>query len=161
MRTDLPNSIQESIHSLSPDALVPLYEIKLKSGPVFLLSPHGEVTWQGRTFDDVPGKLSDVSQDADEKAARPKFVFANPGGMFSSEIYNRKLDNADLIRYRILKSDLDADLDFALTETFRVTRIVNLSNNIATAEMRDVLDGHQFRVPARAYLPPEFPHVKL
>lgn len=161
MRTDLPNSIQESLHDLAPDALVRLYKVELKNGTIFRLSPYSELTWQGDQFDAVPCHLAEVSQDADGKVSRPKFTFANPGGLFSSEIYKGKMNNATLTRYRILKADLDADRDFALTEQFRVTRIVNLSQNTATAELRDVLDGHHFKVPARAYYPPEFPHVKL
>lgn len=161
MRTDLPTPIQESLHDLAPDALVRLYKLQLKNGTIFRLSPTAEVTWQGSQFDGVPCHLTEVSQDADGKMSRPKFTFTNPGGMFSAEIYNGRLNNATLTRYRILKADLDADRDFALTEQFRVTRIVNMSQSVATAELRDVLDGHQFKLPARAYYPPEFPHVQL
>lgn len=161
MRTDLPTPIQESLHDLSPDALVKLFKLELTNGVIFRLSPMGEVSWQGNAFDEVPCHLADVAQDADGKMSRPKFTFANPGGMFSFEIYQGRLDNATLTRYRILKADLDANNDFALTESFRVTRIMNLSQKIATAELRDVLDGHHFKLPARAYYPPEFPHVQL
>lgn len=161
MRTDLPTPIQESLHDLAPDALVRLYKIELKNGTIFRLSPKGEVTWQGAQWDAVPCHMAEVAQDADGKMSRPKFTFANPGGMFSAEIYRGNLDHATVTRYRILKKDLDADRDFALTEQFRVSRIVNLSQQVATAELRDVLDGHHFKLPARAFYPPEFPHVKI
>ena len=161
MRTDLPNSIQDTLHDLSPDALVRLFKLELTNGTIFRICPQGEATWQTHNYDSIPAHLAEVTQDADGKMARPKFTFSNPGGLFSAEIYKGQMDNATLTRYRILKGDLDADRDFALTESFRVTRIVNLSQHIATAELRDVLDGHNFRLPARAYYPPEFPHVKL
>jgi len=161
MRTDIPSSIQQSIHELAPDALVHLYKIELTDETTIRLSPKGEVVWQGNTFEPVPCHLTEISQDADGKRSRPKFTFANPQGLFSKEIYDRKLDNAILTRYRIIQADLVADMDFALTEQFRVTRVVNVSNMTATVEMRSAMDGHNFKLPARAYYPPEFPHVKL
>jgi phage-related protein len=161
MSVVLPDNIRETIHDLAPDALVRLFRLVLMDGTEFHLSPYGETSWQGNTYDDLPCHLSEVAQDADGKMSRPKFTFANPGGLFSSRIYNGEMDNSVLTRYRILKADLQADRDFAKVETFRVTRVPNLGNNVATAELRDVLDGHQFKLPARAFYPPEFPHVKL
>jgi len=161
MRTDLPANITDTQHDLAPDSLVKLFKLELTTGPIFRLSPQIQVTWQGDQYDDVPCVLTEVTQDADGKMARPKFTFANPGGLFTADIYNGQLDNATLTRYRILKADLDADRDFKITESFRISRIMQLNNSLATVELRDVLDGHQFKLPARAYFPPEFPHVKL
>lgn len=161
MRNDLPLSIRNSIHDLEPEAMLRLFMIKLTDGTIFRLSPYGEITWQGHVYDAIPCHMTEVNQDADGKVTRPKFSFANPEGLFSAEIYQGKLDNAQLTRYRLLKRDLDLDNDFKVTEMFRITRIVNLSQSIAVAEMRDVMDGQNFKLPARAFFPPEFPHVKL
>ena len=161
MRIDIPAPITDTQHDLAPDVIVKLYRLELPSGPVFRLSPQIQVTWQTEVWDDVPCTLAEVEQDADGKMSRPKFTFANPGGLFTADIYNGLLDNAILTRYRILKANLDADQDFAITESFRVSRVLSLTNTVATVELRDVLDGHQFKLPARAYYPPEFPHVRL
>lgn len=161
MRNDLPTSIQDTKHDLAPDALVVFFQLTLADGTVFRLSPKGEFNWRGQTYDEIPCVLTDISQDADGKVGRPKFTFANPGGLFTAEIYGGRIDNAMLTRFRVLKADLDADRDFAVKETFRVSRIINLNKTTASVELRDVMDGHQFKLPARAYFPPEFPHVRL
>lgn len=161
MRTDLPNTIVDTIHELSPEAIVRLFKLTLQDGTIIRMSPQGEVTWQGDVYDAIPCHMTEISQDADGKVSRPKFSFANPEGIFSAEVYNRRIENAEICRYRILKSDLDADMDFKITETFRISRVMSLGKDIVSAELRDVLDGHQFKLPARSYYPPEFPHVKL
>lgn len=161
MRTDLPASLQSSLHDLAPDVLVSLYRIETTEAAQFNLSPYQEVTWQGVTYDDVPCQMTGVGQSSDGEVNRPKFSFANPGGLFTADIAAGKLDNATITRFRILKADLDADLDFKITEKFRVSRILSLTKTLGVVELRDILDGHQFHLPARAYYPPEFPHVKL
>ena len=161
MRSDLPTNIADTKHDLSPDTIVKFFRLTLPDQTIFNLSPKTAFSWQGSEFEEVPCVLTDVVQDADGKVSRPKFTFANPGGMFTAEIAQGRIDNASLTRFRILKADLDADHDFALSETFRVSRIVNLNNTTATVELRDVMDGHHFKLPARAYYPPEFPHVRL
>lgn len=161
MRTDVPSSIVDTAQDLSPDALVSLYEIELAGGSFIRLSPQQETTWQGNTYEDVPCHMTGIGQTSDAEVNRPKFSFANPGGVFTKSLYEGEMDNALITRIRILKADLDADLDFAVRETFRVSRILTLSNQMAVVELRGVLDGQNFRLPARSYIPPEFPHVKL
>lgn len=161
MRKDLPTSVKKTAHDLSPDAMVTLFEIKLKGGATFRLNPHKEVVWRGKKFEDIPCHMTGVGQNTDAKVNRPRFSFANPGGIFTASLYNGQMDGATVKRIRILKADLDANLDFAIRETFRFSRIVQLGQGICVIELRDVLDGHNFKLPARAYFPPEFPHVKL
>lgn len=161
MREDIPSSIRATIHELSPDALVKLFVLELQDGTIFRLSGVGELTWRGNPYDNLPCHMTEVSQDADGKLNRPKFSFANPEGLFSAHISRGELDNAYLTRYRVLKADLDANNDFKISETFRVSRVVNMGQQIVVTELRSVLDGHQFKLPARAFYPPEFPHVKL
>jgi phage-related protein len=161
MRTDIPAPIQDTSHDLAPDALVTLYKIALKNLTTFFLSPKTEVIWQGDTYDDIPCHMTELEQEADGKRGRPKFTFVNPGGLFTANIYNGDLDNAAVTRIRILKADLDADLDFALTEKLRVSKVLTMNKDLVTVELRDILDGHQFILPARAYYPPEFGHVRL
>lgn len=161
MREDLPASIENTAHDLSPEALVHLFKIELQSGTTFLLSQHGEQVWRGETYEDVPCNLVGIGQHSDAEVNRPRFSFANPEGLFTAALYNGDMDNAWVTRIRILKSDLDADNDFSVQETFQMRRIVNISKSLAVVELRDVLDGQNFDLPARRYMPPEFPHVKL
>jgi phage-related protein len=161
MRENFPQSISDTVHELAPDAIAKLYEIKLSNGAIIRLCPTAEVTWQGNLYEEVPCNLVGLGQSSDSKVNRPKFSFVNPEGVFTAQVYNGVVDNALITRIRILKADLDADNDFAIRETFKVSRIMQLGQQMVTLELRDVMDGHQFKLPARQYLPPEFPHVKL
>lgn len=161
MRDDLPASIQESSFELSAEALVTLYEIKLVDNTEFFISPTVEYTWQGNTYEEIPCTMTDMSLEADGRRSRPKFSFANPQGLFTSHVYDGELDHALVKRIRILKSDLEANNDFKVTEQFKISKILNMNKDMIATELRDVLDGHNFILPARAFYPPDFPHVRL
>lgn len=163
MRTDLPAGIKDTAQELAPDAIVSLFKMVLTNvgQAVIYFTPHKEVVWQGNTYAEIPCHLSQMEQDANGRANRPKFSFVNPAGVFTTSIQNGWLNNAALTRYRILKADLDANVNAAVTEKFNVSKIVSLNKDMCVVELRDVFDGHLFKLPARAYYPPEFPHVKL
>lgn len=162
MRQDLPETLQQTSHDLTPDALVTLFKIVLNNKTTtFFLSPTKEVTWQGDLYEQVPCHMTGIGQNSDAQVNRPKFSFANPEGLFTPHIYQGRMDNALITRIRILKSDLDNDYDFAVRETFRVSKVAQLGQQIGVLELRDIMDSHRFTLPARQYLPPEFPHVRL
>lgn len=160
-RTDVPSSLLDTTQDLTPEPLVLLYRIVLSGGTTFRISPKNEETWQGNVYDPVPCIMTDMSIEADGRMNRPKFTFVNPAGMFTSSVATGAMDNAIITRYRILRSDLDANNNFALTEAFRVSRVMSLNKVQVILELRDVLDGHNFLLPARAFYPPEFPSVSL
>lgn len=161
MRTDLPDSVVETSQDLTPDPFVTLYKIKLVDGTEFLLSPKGTRLWQEETYEEIPCHMAGITRNSDSEVHRPKFTFANPAGLFTQEIYEGRLDNAWVSRIRVLSSDLEVGNDFSVKETFRVKRIVSISGDLVVIELRDVLDGHNYKLPARQFLPPEFNHVKL
>ena len=163
MRTDIPAGMKSTAQNLAPDAVVSLYRLVMSNtSPVTVyFCPNQEITWQGNTFSEIPCTMSQMEMDANGRANRPKFTFVNPGGVFTSPIQEGWLNNAALTRYRMLKADLDANVNAALTEKFFITKILSLNKDMCSVELRDVFDGHLFKLPARAYYPPEFPHVKL
>lgn len=161
MTRTLPTSIRDTTQDLEAEPLVRLYKITLATGPVFYLSPNKTETWQGNTWDAIPCTMTELSMESDGKMNRPKFTFVNPQGIFTASIGTGAMENGTVTRYRVLRSDLDANNATYLSEVYRISRIVNLSKSQVVLELRDVLDGHQFILPARAYYPPEFPHVSL
>jgi phage-related protein len=140
MRTDIPESILDSSQELSPDALVYLYRILLTDQTLFLLSPQQEHVWQGETYESVPCHMTGIGNTSDGEVIRPRFSFVNPGGIFTSSLYEGRMDNAKITRIR---------------------KVLSINKSIAVVELRDVLDGHNFKLPARQFMPPEFSHVKL
>lgn len=164
MRTDLPTGMKSSAQQLSPDAIVSLFKIELTNGSsptVIYFTPHNEIAWLGNTYSEIPCTMAQMEQDAQGRANRPKFSFANPGGIFTSSIQQGYIDGAALTRFRILKADLDANIDAKVTEKFFVSKVLMVNKDIVSVELRDVFDGHMFKFPARSYYPPEFPNVSL
>lgn len=161
MRSDIPERLSQSSHDLAPDAIVALFELELRTGTKFRVSPAGSITWQGNFYEEIPCNMTGVGQNSDAQENRPKFTFVNPQGILSGAILRGDLDGAFVTRIRVLKQDLDDNLDFAIRETFRVSRVMQMGQEIVALELRTNLDGQLFRLPARAYFPPEFPHVKL
>lgn len=161
MRTDVPQTIQNSAFSLNPGGLVSLFELTLNSGSVFRMSNEIAVTWQGQFYESLPCNLSEFQLEADGKANRPNFSFANPAGIFTAAVAQGLLDNAQLKRYRLLREDLDADNNFALEEIMRVAQVTSVTKGLIVTQLRDVHDAQSYVLPARAFFPPEFPHVKL
>lgn len=161
MREDVPNAIKNQAQSLSPDALVALYRLELTDGTKIYFNPHTTVNWQGHQYDEIACTFTGMERDSQGRANRPKFTFVNPGGIFTSPIQNGLLDNAALTRFQMHKADLDANRNITITELFYISKIISLNKSLCSVELRSVFDGHMFKLPARAYYPPEFPHVRL
>ena len=163
MREDIPSSISDSVYELEPDALAELFMLELQDqgNTIMYLNAYAELVWQGNTYISLPCTLSSVSQSVDGEKSRPKFSVANPQALFSSQVQSGALDNALLTQYKIMKADLDNDLDVKMTSIWRVTRIPSMNFKVLTMELRTALDGPSFKVPARTFIPPDFPHVSL
>lgn len=164
MRTDLPADMKTTAQELSPDAIVHLFKMELTDSgtpTVIYFTSHKQVTWLGNTYSEIPCTMTQMEQDSQGRANRPKFSFANPGGIFTAPIQQGIMNNAALTRFRVLKADLDADVDAKVTEKFFVSKITMVNKDMVSVELRDIFDGHMFKFPARAYYPPEFPNVSL
>ena len=156
--------MKSTAQDLAPDAIVSLYKIELTNTgtpTVIYFTPYQEVTWLGKTYSEIPCTMTQMEQDSQGRANRPKFTFVNPGGVFTSAIQQGKMNNAELMRYRLLKADLDANIDAKVTEKFFVSKVLMVNKDMVSVELRDVFDGHMFKFPARSYYPPKFPNVSL
>lgn len=161
MRSNIPDNIKTSSYSLEPDGLVSMFVLTLTNGTIFRMHPKVTTTWQGNIYDFVTCNLTEMQLESDGKSNRPNFTFVNPEGVFTSYIYGRLLDNAELTRIRILRDDLINNRNFCITETMVIKQILSVGKGLVTAQLRDVHDGQNFMLPAGAYYPPEFPHVQL
>lgn len=159
--TVIPQSILDGHVDLNPEALVTLYEVDMAGQGTVYISPMEEIQWLGKIYERLPAHMADIAREANGKLTRPKFSLANPEGMFSADIASGRLDTATVTRIRALRRDVLDNLDFSIRETLNVARVISMSNQVIVMELRDALDGNQFQIPARRYMPPEFPHVQL
>lgn len=167
MRTDIPLAHAEEAQLLESAGFASLLTIQLTatvagSGSVVLrFSATKSTTWQGLTFEAVPFSLVGMGSNASGEVVRPKLSLPNAAGLFSGYTHQRWLDNALVTRQLVRKADLDGNVNSFSQKRWRAAKVVSLSKQMIVLELRSVFDGHNFKLPPRAYYPPDFPSVSL
>ncbi len=147
---------------LDADAYVDLFQIILANNVgVLYLKQNLTTTWQGNSYEGTGIKLEGVASYADDEVARPKLSLFNPDGVFSYLVDQGALENAKVIRYRVMKEHIDSDLPVYRRQQWFVKRVASLRRGLIGLELRDMIDGQMFMVPGRMFIPPEFPVVSL
>lgn len=168
----IPNEHVVDALKLEADGIVDLFEIHMISGARFYFKNNDRVEWQGKTYEGWAGQLSGVETNSDEQESRPALVIANCGNdaqdgsyyinsLFSPFVESGALDGAIVYRRRILRPHLDADLPISANRRWIVARIASMDEQTIALELRTPTEGTTFFVPARMYMPPEFPTVSL
>ena len=158
----IPAAHMEDAQKLNADAYVELFQIHLsdKQSKVYL-KINKDQSWQGHDYEGTGIKLEGVGTYSSEEVARPKLSIINPEGIYSSLVNEGLLDNARIVRYRVLKDDVDNDRPIYRVQQWRVSRIVTLTKGAIVVELRDLMDGQNFKVPYRMFMPPEFATVSI
>lgn len=157
----VPTSHLEEAQKLSADGLVDLFEIHLNPSGVLYLKLNETITWQGKTFEGLGIKMGSVTKSAGEQVSRPTLQILNYNGLFSSFVQQGVFEKAVVYRYRVLKEHLDADYNIFQREFWVISRVSGLGKDGIQCELRSPSDGPFFVLPARMYIPPEFPSVSL
>lgn len=166
LRPDLPENYVKEAMELDAQAVISLFQLDMTppapNPPVTLrLNDKRDIMWQGVIWEGYSVNLTGELIDSSGEVGRPKFSLANLDGLFSTYVHQRWLDNAVVTRYRVLREDIDADINSYVRNTWRVSKVLTLSKTLVTMELRGVLDSQFFTIPARRFQPPEFPHVSL
>lgn len=157
-------------NKLEGDAYIYLYEIRLYPSGVMRLCADRTVTWLGDTYNLWGVRLSGVSKNSDDEQSRPRLSVANftydedgepVRGVFSSLQAQNVVEGATVIRYKILKTNLENNLNIKEENRWKISRIVSEKPDLLVFELRSSLDGPRFSIPARKFSPPEFRQVKL
>lgn len=158
----VPAEHVEDAQKLEADAYVDLFQIILsdKSSKIYL-KINKDTDWQGNTYEGTGIQIDGVGVYADDTTSRPKLTIFNPQGVFSSLLDSGLLDNATIVRYRVLKAHIDADLPIYRRQQWKVSRVASVKTPFIQLELRDMLDGQNFQVPGRMFIPPDFPTVSL
>lgn len=155
----LPDEHKEENLKLSAEPYVDLFHIQLRSGGSFFIKEGDTVEWNGNTWESFPIGMSGEEISSDEKASRPKLKLVNPEGVFSRIILDGTLEKSTLYRYRVLRPDIDQNRPVYQLKMWTIWSITSVTKNYVEAELRNPMDGNNFYVPARQFLPPEFPTV--
>ena len=150
---------------LEADAYVDLFEIQMLSGPHFYFKNNERVQWQGKIYEGWVGRITGIEADATEKEQRPQMVIANATntreGLFSAFLETGLLDKATVIRRRVLRRHLDDNVNISQVRSWYVAQVASVKKTMITLELRSYVDGAPFRLPARKFIPPDFPFVTL
>lgn len=153
-------SIEDTIHDLTPEAFVTMFDIALSdNSTIFRVTPKGSHTYNGEVYEELPCSLTSVGQRADGEAKRPRFTMVNPAGLFTAAVDQRLLEGGYVTRHRSLVSEVA--LGIGVSKKFRIARVANVNKTTITLELRSALDSGNFKFPSRSFMPPEFPYVRL
>lgn len=155
----IPEEHREENLKLSADAYVDLFHIQLRNGSNFFIKSGDPVFWNGNDWESLPISLTGYEINSDEKSSRPKLQVVNPEGIFSKIILDGDLDKAFCYRYRVLRRDLDQNRPVYQMLMWIIWTATSINKNYVEFELRNPMDGNNFYIPARQYLPPEFPSV--
>lgn len=165
MTTAAPESHVEEAHKLTADALVDLFEITLVGTPsptIVRFRDGPQVTWQSKVYESMACRLSGYQLNADGSKSRPILSVMNPAGIFNSFVFNGYLDGAQVVRRRVLRTHLESNVNLSDPVFWYVARVRELiSGQGITLELRSLSDGPDLMIPARKFMPPEFPFITL
>jgi lambda family phage minor tail protein L len=161
--TIAPTTHLEEAQKLEADALVDLFELYLKnSSTVLRFKNENSVTWGGKLYEGAAVKLSGDARSADAEETRASLRIMNPEGLFNAVAFSGALDMATLIRKRVLLQHLDGNVQIFQQRMWYISRITEvITNQSLTVELRNMSEGPTFMIPARMFIPPEFPTVSL
>lgn len=167
MRDDIPLVQAQDAQALENAGFATLLSLQLVAAAagggslILRFSSYQQVVWQGLTFEAVPFSLMGAGSNSSGEVTRPKLSLPNAAGIFSPYAHQGWLNNAIVTRQLVRKADLDGNVNSYSQKKWRVSKVASLTKSMIVMELRGVFDGHQFKLPPRAYCPPEFPSVSL
>lgn len=159
MTNIIPDEHKEENLKLSAEAYVDLFHIQLKTGGNFYIKSGDPVDWMENHWESLPIALTGYEINSDGKVARPKLQVVNPEGVFSRIILDGDIEKARIYRYRVLRTDLDNNRPIYQRLMWLIWMCTSVTKNYVEFELRNPMDGNNFYIPARQYMPPEFPTV--
>ena len=154
--------------SLRPEPYVELFKLTIDRAANFALylTAHPTIRWdlvQGSEliWENYPLTFSGYNTQITGEQSRPKLQIANPNGIFSRYVANNGLKKPILERYMVLRDDLIGNQPRYLKNKWVVNRVLNLTRETISFELRSVLDGTRYTLPARQYMSPDFPATSL
>lgn len=152
-------------HKLEADGVVELFELTPAGGTgVVRFKPDNDVTYLGNLYTGIPCGLSGEKRTADSGFGMPKLQIGQANidiSLFKPLIVEGYLDNAIIIRHRILLDNLVNNRLIRETYSYRVKRVEQYSRSAISMQLATVSDSLGFEMPYRRYLPPAFPSVKM
>lgn len=150
---------------LTADAFVHFFEIRLvaaPSQPSIYFTDGPTRTWQGKEYEEAPVRLTGFSRTADEERSRPTLQILDRANLLIEFAFSGYIERARVTRKRVLRTHAEANIDISDTHMWYVSRVKEvITGQAMSVELRSLSDGPLQLIPARKYIPPEFPFVTL
>lgn len=159
--TDVPISHTEDALKLTSDREVYLWEITLRDNTKVFIRNGPKVTWQGKTYENLPIMISGEEYSADDKTNRPSLKVFNPKKIFGPMAHQGKFGLATVVRRTVLQQNLLADAAIFTTSVWIIGQITTCTARTLDVQLRSPTDGPNMQVPFRFYAPPDFPTVSF
>ncbi|GJE78092.1 phage minor tail protein L [Methylorubrum suomiense] len=165
-----PTSHVDEGLKLTADGEIVFWEIALKNVPNngtavirFRDGPMDQTTqWNGKVWEHLACKLSGERRSAEAEKNRPTLRLMNPVGVFNEAAFQRRFDGAVIQKFTVLRRHVEANIALSNNEIFFIGRVKDLvTGQSISFELRHLSDGPDHLVPARMYIPPDFPFVTL
>lgn len=152
-------------HLMEADGMVELFEMTPSTGTGTIRFKDGnDVTYLGNLYTGVPLKLTGEKKSADSGLTMPKLEIGQNNvdlSQFKPLIYDENIDNAIVIRIRILLDNLVNNRSIRETHTYRVKRVESYTRTSIMLQLATLSDSLGFKLPYRTYVPPAFPSVQM
>lgn len=158
-----PITHREESLKLTADGLASLYTLTFKDNSTVIRFCNTEtITWRGDEYEGIACQLTGESYAASEEENRPKLSVLNPAGVFNQPAMDGFLEMAILVRKRVLRSHLEGNVNLFQQRMWYVSRVLDvIADQALTLELRNMTEGPNHQIPARMFIPPEFPTVSL
>ena len=163
--TQIPISHIEDAHKLDADAKISLYELSpsVGSGTIYFKNDD-DILWRGTKYEGIPLTLDGEVFTSQGTSPQPTLVIGQQDvdlSAFKPLIWSGGLDNARIVRHRVLLDNLLNNRNIKETSTFRVKRIDGYSASQIKLSLAVFSPTGPTTLPFRQYIPPDFPFVVL
>lgn len=161
----IPISHIEDAHKLDADAKIDLYQLSpsIGTGTIYFKNDN-DVMWRGLKYEGIPLKMDGETFTSQGTSPQPTFTIGQEDidlSAFKPLIWSGGLDNARIVRHRVLLDNLLNNRDIKETSIFRVKRIDGYSATQIKLSLAVFSPAGPTTIPFRQYIPPDFPFVVL
>lgn len=150
---------------LTADAEVDLFIMTLKNSTIYRFNNLHTLVYRGDTYEGLACQLTGDKRTADPEESRGILKIINPEGVFNVPAKNHLFDYATITRKRVLRANLEGNVNVSVTRTWFISRVRELiGGQSITFELRNLTEGASssgFLIPNRTFTPPLFPIVSL
>lgn len=152
-------------HQLTADGMVELFELTPSTGTgVIRFKDGNDQTYRSNLYTGVPLKLTGEKKTSDSGLSMPQLEIGADDidlSMFKPLVFDGSLDNAVLIKIRILLDNMVNNRLIREVYTYRVKRVIGYNRVRINLQLATLSDSLGYKLPYRTYVPPAFPSVQM